>query len=623
MANNNVRVTELDFDQIKANLKTFLRSQTEFTDYDFEASNLSVLIDLLAYNTHYNAVLANMVSNEMFLDTAIKRSSVVSLAKNIGYTPRSRKSARAKVSLSLSNLISNPNFLTLERYTPFLTSIDGQIYTFFNTRSYTTTPVNGSYVFDDIDLFQGRLLNFLYTVTETGPTAKYAIPNFNVDTDTIQVSVQGSGINAEIITYTPNSNITQLDSNSRVYFLQENTEGFYEIYFGDGVLGVPPALGDTITINYLITDGAEANVSNNVPVSWTTNTIAGESSNDRIITNISNPSGGSEPDEPDQIRFYAINNYETQNRAVTKNDYASIIQSNLPGAQSVNIWGGEENDPPVYGKTFISIKPRTGYVLTTAEKTRIIEEILEPRSMIAADHEFVDPTLTYVGFDVRIKYSSARTNLSAAAMQQLAYNKIVEFMDANLERFNATFYKSQLEEQIMNLDTSILSVNLDYRIQKRFPLIPNVRFGGIDKIKIPVRIVPNEVSSSYFYFTDDNGIHTSVLRDFPTTNPPDPNGTGIIKTMDLETGAVLDDNVATINYGTGVITLDASSPLTISGYVGGTTQLLLDFGPQQFNSGDNDVFPAFNEILTLDDSVAISAANVANGINIDIIAVNS
>ena len=250
MANNSIRVTELDFDQIKVNLREFLRGQPEFTDYDFEASNLSVLIDLLAYNTHYNAVLANMVSNEMFLDTAIKRSSVVSLAKQIGYTPKSNRCARALVSVQLQNIIGSPNFLTLDQYVPFTTTVDGESYTFYTIDSHTTTPVNGIYTFNDVDLYQGRFLEFQYTVTDPSPVAKYVIPNTDIDTSTLKVLIQSG---ATTKTFSRNNDITDLNEQSQVYFLQENTQGQYEIYFGDGIVGLAPAVGDIIRISYLVT----------------------------------------------------------------------------------------------------------------------------------------------------------------------------------------------------------------------------------------------------------------------------------------------------------------------------------------------------------------------------------
>jgi hypothetical protein len=617
---NNVRVTELDFDQIKTNIKNFLRSQSQFTDYDFEASNLSVLLDILAYNTHYNAILANMVSNEMFLDTAIKRSSVVSLAKQLGYMPQSRRCATALIDVELQNITGTPNFITLDPGKAFTTSIDGTAYNFYTIDSYVATPVSGVYTFSDIKLYQGRQLEYYYTVAAgSSPANKYEIPNADIDTQTVRVAVQYAGTSSYSETYQMATDITTVNSTTQAFFLQENTRGFYEIFFGDDVIGRNLNAGDTIKISYLVTDGAAANVSNTLDVNWTTTAIAGETAGDRTISTVIKPSGGLDKEEIESIRFRSINNYSAQGRAVTKTDYANLIQDAAPGADSVNVWGGEKNDPPVYGKTFISIKPKTGYVLTTAEKTRIIDEVLTPRSVITAQHEFVDPTYTYLTFRVNVRYSSARTSRSAAQIQSLIDTAIRNFMNNNLSKFNSVFYRSQLEEILMDVDDAILSINVLYDLHKRIPLVANVR-ANLGSLALPAKIHPAELRSSYFYFTDENGTHPAQVRDVPDSSPPDYEGTGVVKTFDLDTGEVLDPLVGTVDYGTGLIVLNSGSPLTISGYLGNTTQLIVYAGVQE---SVGDVFPGFNEIIVIDDLTADPIANVSNGITINVVAVNN
>ena len=616
---NNVRVTELDFDQIKENLKDYLRNQSQFTDYDFEGSNLSVLIDLLAYNTHYNAVLANMVSNEMFLDTAIKRSSVVSLAKNIGYTPRSVRAARAILDIELTNIPGSPTSVNLDRWKAFTTTIDGVSYTFYNNKSYTATADNGVYTLSGVEVYQGRKLEYVFTVTDATPTAKYVIPNLDIDTTTLTVNIQYAGVAGYSEPWRLVTDVTELDGTSQVFFLQENTQGYYEIFFGDNIIGRSLSPGDTILVTYMISDGANGNVSENVNLTWTTTAIAGETSGDRTITTISNPSGGAEAETTDDIRFYALNNYETQNRAVTKNDYSNILLAQLPGAASVNVWGGEQNIPPEYGKTFISIKPRTGYVLTDAEKNRIINDILKPRSIVSALHEFVDPDFTFITFRITVRYATARTNLNAGQIQTLVTNKVNEFISANLARFNTPFYRSQLEEQIMNINDAILSVNVLFDISKRIPALPGVRIQGLSGFKLPVKIHPNELRTSYFYFTDAAGLHVAQIRDVPDESPPDYEGTGTLKTFDLNTGNILNNALGTVDYGTGEIVLNANSPLTITGYLGNQTQIYVYSGVQE---SVGDIFPAFNEILDVDATVGETISNVQNGITVNVIADN-
>lgn len=617
----NVRVTELDFDTLKENFKTYLRTQSQFTDFDFDASNLNVLMDLLAYNTHYNAVLANMLSNEMFLDTALKRSSVVSLAKHLDYVPRSRRSATSLVNIILQSVPGTPNFLTLNPYTLFTTYVDGTTYTFYNPQSYTTTPISGVYTFTNVRLYQGRKLDFYYTVgASSSPASKYVIPNANVDTATLQVVVQPGGVGQFTDVYTLAENASEVTNTSKVYYLQENTDGLYEIYFGDDVLGVNLNQNDIIKINYIVTDGVDANVSNTIAVSWDTNSIAGESIGNRSIQTVSNPSGGGEKETIDSIRFNALNNYSAQNRAITENDYAGIISAQIPGADSVNIWGGEKNTPPVYGKTFISIKPKTGYVLSTDEKNHIINDILKPRSVITAQHEFVDPTYTYMTITATVRYASSRTSRTSAEISSLVNASIQTFISTNLAKFNAIYYNSQLEETIANLDDSILSVNVTFKLQKRLPLVANIRFAGTQVIQYPARVHPNQLRTSYFYFTDYAGQHVAQVRDVPDVSPPDYNGTGTLKTIDINTGDILDATVGTVNYATGKVTLNSASPLTISGYPSTLTAIYASVGVQE---GTADVYPGYNEILVLDDNSANAVGNVENGININVIAVNN
>lgn len=613
----NIRVTELDFDTIKTNLKDFLRDQKEFTDYDFDASNLSVLLDILAYNTHYNAVLANMVTNEMFIDTALKRSSVASLAKHLSYTPRSAYSAEATVDITLQAIPGNPTVVTLDRYQTFNTNIDGTPFTFYNIESYVASPVNGVYTFTDVKVYEGRKLDYYYTVgAGSTPATKYVIPNQGVDTRTLQVSVQYSGTSSFSQSYTEVANIVNIDGNSAVYYLEENTEGFYQIYFGDGVLGRNLAAGDIVKMSYLLGNGANGNVSTNVPVSWTTASLFGEDSGDRAITAKIKPSGGAVKETADEIRFNALNTYVTQNRAVTERDYASLIVANLPAARSVNIWGGEKNNPPEYGVVYISIAPKTGYVLTDDEKTRIVRDILQPRSLVTVRHEFVDPTYTYLKFGVNATYSTARTNRSAQQISSLINTKITSFIDTNLKEFNKKFYASQLQEQLMDVDDSVLSVIMTQYLQKR--IVPNLgtsQFTG--SVYFPARLHPGELFSTKFIYADTTGTYTVQIRDVADTAPADYAGTGTLKLYDLANSGILNNNLGTVNYLTGEVAINL---LTITGYVGNITDVRINARVQ---SDSLDFTPGYNEILLLDDSTSDVISGNENGINIVTVGTNT
>jgi len=614
----NIRVTELDFDTIKENFKDFLRSQSAFTDYDFDASNLSVLMDLLAYNTHYNAVLANMVSNEMFIDTALKRGSVVSLAKQLSYVPRSTRSAEALVNITLQNVPSTPPFLTLDRYKLFNTIVDGTTLTFYNADAYVTTPVNGVYNFENVKLFQGRQLEYYYTVGAGGttPANKFIIPNQNVDTRTVQVAVQLAGTSSYSQTFTIVDNIVNITPTTNAYFLEENSEGFYQVYFGDNVIGRSLNAGDIVRLSYIASDGSAGNVAGNLILNWTTTTIAGESTGDRSISTISKPVGGGDRETIEEIRFNALANYAAQNRAVTEQDYANLILRQLPGARSVNIWGGERNDPPEYGIVYISIAPKTGYVLTTDEKTRIIRDILQPQSLVTMRHAFIDPTYTYLNFNLNVRYSTTNTNRSGQQISSLINDKIISFVETNLRQFNKVFYESQLHEQLMDIDDSILSVNIVKRIQKR--ITPNINdevFTG--SLYYPTRIVPGTVRSTRFVTTKEGVIYTVEMRDIPSTMPPSYSGTGTLELINMDDGSIVYNNIGTVNYATGELTI---STMQVLGYVGTINNVRISVEQQE---EDDDVRPSYNEILLLDDSTTDSVAAMVNGIIINTIGINT
>jgi hypothetical protein len=613
-ANPYVRVTELDFAQIKENLKSFLQSQSQFSDYDFEGSNLNVLLDLLAYNTHYNAVLANMASNEMFIDTALKRSSVASLAKMLAYTPRSRRAARARLSVSVFNIPNGPNYATLERFTKFSIAVDNTIYNYFTTDSYVTEPIGGVYTWNNVDVYEGRELDFYWTVPpQPTPATKFVIPNADIDIESLQIAVQYGGSGSYIDVYTRVTDITQLSPNSKVFFVEENSEGLYQIYFGDGILGENLSAGDIIRARYIVTSGAAGNVSANIPLTWFSNSILGETAVDKIITTITAPTGGLDAETTDQLRFNARNNYVAGNRTITTSDFANAITQAIPGAQSVNCWGGESNVPPRYGTIFISVKPYDGYVLTDLEKIRLVNNVLAPRSLPTLEYAFVDPEYVYIGVDVYLKYRTATTTRSAQQIQSLALQKVQEYFDSNLEKFNAGFYTSQLQESIQNMDPSIISNILVIRQQKRFSPVIGELFSA--DIQYPGKIHPAELISTFFVYYDGANFVNAYLGDEPDESPPNYEGTGRLNIYDAATNTVL-DTVGTVNYATGLVTIDN---LSISGYVGDTTIRLTS----NLQQASRDLLPRNNEIIVLDDTRGNPVDAAINGISVNVISTTS
>jgi hypothetical protein len=465
-----LKVTELDFDTIKNNLKSFLKQQNEFTDYDFEGSGLSVLLDILAYNTHYNAYYLNMVANEAFLDTALLRNSVVSHAKSLGYTPYSTKSPVAIINFEAFSDNNNSATLTLPKGYNFLSNqIDGKTYNFVVLDDTTVTKANSSYYFENFRLHEGRLLNYRFSYDEqTNPKQIFTLPEINIDVDTIKVLVYQNSTTTEFSIYEKVEDVVDVTGTSEVYFLQESRTGNYQIYFGNDFVGKKLPNGAVIIVSYLTTNGSLTNKANNfVPTSVLVDSLT-ESISNFTITPVSEAAGGSEKESVDSIKYSAVNQYTSQGRLITYKDYESYILSNYPNLNSISVWGGEDEVSPVYGKVFISLKPKDNYFISETEKERIIEEIIKPRSAISTDVVIRDPEFLYVKLVNEITYNSKKTILSEESLKNLIRTTIISFFDLNVNKFNSNFALSKLQEELDNLDSSIVGIQTELKIGKRF-----------------------------------------------------------------------------------------------------------------------------------------------------------
>lgn len=612
---SNLRISELDFDEIKDNLKTFLENQSEFTDFDFEGAGLSVLLDILAYNTHYNAYLANMLANEMFLDSAVKRTSAVSLAKHLGYLPRSARGSKAIVDIVVSNPAGSPSTLTLESFTSFSTSIGGTTYSFLNIEPVTIEPSGGVYQFNDVEIIQGVPLAFSYTVSTLGPDVKYEIPNPGVDTSTIKVSVQTSSSDTSLERFTQATDITNVSNTSAVFFLEETSTETYNIYFGDDVIGKKLSPGNIIIIEYLVVDGQGTNVSSTITQSFTCDTNIGSASG-ITVTTVSNPAGGADKESIESIKYNAPRSYRANNRAVTIEDFKSIILSNVTEVESVSVWGGEDNIPPAFGKVFISMKPYVGSAITPALKNNIINNILKPKQVATITTEIVDPDYIYVALDVRVKYNKNQTTRSSATIKNLVNSTINNFFDTKLEKFNLNFYHSQLINSITNIDTSIISVQAGIQIQKR--IVPTLNldtsFLGANSIKMSNPIEPGTIRSTRYFIIVDGATVTARLRDVPDIMPPNDTGTGTIVQYNINTGSTI-GSIGAINYSTGEITI---RDLLIVGLP--ITQFDIRIqGTVQEDRFDIEV--QNNQVILLDDSTEDLNTNRTPGLTIDIAAI--
>lgn len=505
-----INVTDLDFDQIKLNLINFLKQQDEFQDYNFEGSSLNVLIDLLAYNTHYNAYYLNMIANESFLDTALLRDSVVSHAKVLNYIPTSKSASKAIINIEIETNDSTIETLTIPRGTSFSSElIDNFPYNFVMIKDETVTKSNTKYIFENIEIYEGTLNSITFIQdNNSNPNQIFVLPDIDIDTRTLKVTVtDATTSNTEI--YTLSTDVLDLNSASKAYFLQEGKNGFFEIYFGDDYISKKLSDGSSITADYLITNGIVANKSQNfVPnstiIDENNNTI---NNNDITVTLVDAASGGSDRESVDSIKFSATKKYSTQNRLVTAKDYAAYLQTNYPGIQSISVWGGEEQVPVVYNKTYISLKMKDGFYLTLAEKDRIVDEIIKPKAIISTEAEIIDPDYIYLLIEGTIKYDKEKTNLTKTDLLQKVRNSIISYNDTYLETFNSRYVQSRLQETIDKSDTSFIGSTIRTRIQKR--IIPTLNLSEKFQIEFGTKLHRGSLNdgliSSFFYYVDFQG----------------------------------------------------------------------------------------------------------------------
>lgn len=516
-----LRVTELDFDTIKSNLKTFLKQQSTFTDYDFEGSGLSVLLDILAYNTHYNAYYLNMVANEAFLDTALLRDSVVSHAKSLGYVPYSKTAPIATINLLANSATSTTSTLTISAGFSFLSNkIDGKSYNFVVLEDVRVTKANSSFYFENLEIYEGQLITYSFTHNQsTNPKQIFTLPDNNIDTTTIKVGVSPSSSNTSVSTYSKVTDILDISSSSEVYFIQENKNGQFQIYFGNDVVGKKLPDGAIVSATYLLTNGDVANKSNNFIATATLSDSLNESLSNFTITPVSAAAGGSEREDVDSIKYGASAQFSTQNRLVTIKDYESYIKKNYPSVDSLSVWGGEEEDPPTYGKVYISLKPKSNYYISETEKQRIIDEIISPKAIVSVGAEIRDPKYLYLLVDNYVEYNKNKTSQTSESIKNSIRNAILLYRDTNLNKFDTTFVLSKLQDSIDGVDlNAITGSETTLRIQKRFE--PTLGSSTTYTIEFNAALnrgtTTNKLTSSEFRIYDNDGIsRTALLEEVP------------------------------------------------------------------------------------------------------------
>ena len=582
-------ISELDFDAVKANLKTYLSSQTEFSDYDFEGSGMSVLLDVLAYNTHYLGYNANMLANEMFLDSADLRSSVVSLAKTVGYTPTSATSSTADIKAVVNNATGTS--LTMTRGTKFTTTVNSQSYTFVNNADVSIAPIDGVYTFSSVTLYEGSLLTFKYTVDTTDTEQRFIIPNDNTDTTTLTVKVQNSSSDSTTAVYKKATGITELDDTTKVFFLQEIENQKFEVYFGDGVLGKAVADGNIVILEYVVTNRDAANGASTFALSGN---IGGFS--DVTITTNDNAAGGTGPESISSIKYNAPRDYSAQDRAVTADDYKTKVKALYANAQAVQVWGGEDHSTPNYGKVYISIKAKSGANLTVATKESIVTS-LKRYAVASVTPTIIDPETTYLTLVSNFKYNSSLTTKDVTTLQTNVLSTISTYNTDTLQNFTGMFRHSALGKNIDATDTSILSNVTTVKMYKNFTPTLN------SAIKYTIsynnafynphadhnKTAGGIVSSTGFKINDDSSASEHFLDD---------DGSGIIRAYYLVSGTrtYTDSTFGTINYTTGEIVLTAAHLTSISNVDGATSTVVRVF----VIPNSNDIVPVRNQVLQID-----------------------
>jgi len=469
-----INVSDLDFDEIALNLKSYLKGQEKFKDYDFEGSTMSMLIDLLAYSSHISAVNTNIAASELFLDSAQIRKNVVSRAKDLGFTPASEKCSSAIVDINLRN-VRNPDGslpsttdMILQRGAIFSTSYDGTTYEYVVPSSVRPQQNKTNYFYADVDLVQGQYVTDKYIHDNQVQNPKYVLSNSRVDKSHITVTVDSNG---DIETYTLSTDISNINTESRVYYAQENDEQFTEIYFGDGVLGKRLKDGDLITVTYIVVDEEHADGANIFNMQSGINGFF-----DAVITTKQNSTGGAEKESIESIKFKANKFYTSQNRLVTLNDYKAKVSEYYPNADAVAVWGGEDNDPPEYGKVFLAIKPNNADYLSDTEKKTVVDK-LKALNILTVRPIIVEPEITKILLSTTFKYNAKNTDLSVGELENIVTNAINEFDATNLNNFDAVFRHSKLLQTIDASNTAILSNTTNVRLKKNLTASINAEKG--------------------------------------------------------------------------------------------------------------------------------------------------
>jgi hypothetical protein len=588
----NIQSTQLDFITIKNSLKTYLAQQTEFADYNFEASGLSNILDVLAHNTHFNGLIANFALNEAFLNTAQLRSSVVSHAEALGYNPRSITSATAYLNISVTITdVGRSTTVTLPKYTTFTSSVDDVTYSFYTLEAYTATDDgSGFYQFLNssgsisIPVVQGTLKTKTFYASSTADRQIYVIPDETIDTNTTTINVYASNTSSNFTTYTKLYNAISIDANSTLYQLRETPNGQYELIFSDGITtGRSPTAGNKIIVQYLSSKGSDANGATGYTAG--SQLSVDESSYSLIATTITAASGGDAKESIEAIRYNAPITFSAQQRLVTADDYKALILSKYSSVSDCIAWGGEDNIPPQYGKVFVSIKFPDA-VSTDAQtiiKDSIQANLIRPLSIMTINTEFVDPTVTYLECETFFRFNPNKTNITLRTTESAIQSIVTNYFNNNLNLFGETFRRSNILTLIDSFSEAILNSRMDIRLQQRFT--PTLGVSSAYNLYFPVALsAPDDVN---YIIQSNNFTYNSKICSIKNAL-----SSNVLQVIDAD-GNVQVNNIGSYNANTGVVAITGFAPANITG---GQTYIRLSVTP----ANPSTITPLRNYVLNID-----------------------
>jgi len=607
--NNNF--SNIYFDDLKNDFIEFLKSQDEFKSYNFEGTNFSILLDVLSYNTYYNLLYLNMVQNESYLDTATLRKNIILKAKSLGYIPKSKSASTAIIKVSANLPEKTYDDITLPKYYEYVSRIDNKVLSFFTLQSYKLVFCevcsDGTYLYEtkeDVRIYEGMLNKETFTNNIMDKEQKFILKNPNVDTDTIEVKIYPYKNSTNFKLYYKFDSLLNLNELSRIYFVQEIENGQYEIQFGDGILGAKLEDGNFIEVSYLY---CSSNNISNLKNFNQTDGLGVEKKIKQSIEVLSTSTKQIDKESTQSIKMFAPLNYETQNRLVTISDYETIIKKEYPSIETISVWGGENNDPPEYGKVFISIKPQGSFYISESLKNEILRNIIKPRSILTVKTEFVDPNFIYIDVLSEVYYQNKMTNLVQADIITLVKDYILSYSLEELNEFHSNFKYSKLVKGI-DLAGDVIDHNLtNITLNKRFEVteedLLKILYGhNINytlKFSNPLNVTKQIISNTFTYNNIKNCFFANEIGDtylnIYTTN---------IVTSDI---VIVEERIGVINFKIGLVNINNFRPVQFEYGSLAENYIRLTVTPINF-----DIFVSQNQILSI----------LPNDININVIESN-